>query len=170
MFPFSTTAPSLSSTRLRFELGSPGVSLVCSEMKLAIELKRAILSGVSAGWCQYGKHRDKSFWHKAGRARLKGCKGRQRTCGLFDSVDDVRAGRKHKAQPLAVESGHCGELFAVVAVMQQSVGSKAYAQRGYSRCARRGIVIGGGGCGANVRVKQAPSQNARCKSWPAKSI
>lgn len=61
MFPFSTTAPSFSSsTRLRFALGSPAVSLVCSEMKLVIELKRAIRSGVSALVCQYGEFRDKS--------------------------------------------------------------------------------------------------------------
>lgn len=61
MFPFSTTAPSFcSSTRLRFALGSPAVSLACSEMKLVIELKRAIRSGVSAALCQYGESRDKS--------------------------------------------------------------------------------------------------------------
>lgn len=70
MFPFSTTAPSLSSTRLRFELGSPGVSLVCSEMKLAIELKRAIRSGVSVPPCQYCKHRETSSGPEAGSAGL----------------------------------------------------------------------------------------------------
>lgn len=69
MFPFSTTAPSFSSsTRLRFALGSPGVSLVCSEMKLVMELKRAIRSGVSAVQRQYGKFRDE-FARVAG-----GCK------------------------------------------------------------------------------------------------
>ena len=37
------------------------------------------------------------------------CKRGQRTCGLFDSLDDVGARRKHKAEPLIVESGHCGK-------------------------------------------------------------
>lgn len=43
--PFS--APSFPSVRFRFALGSPGVFWVCSATKLAMELKRAIRSGVS---------------------------------------------------------------------------------------------------------------------------
>lgn len=69
-----------------------------------MELNRAIRSGVSA---MSGQYRECHAALQA-RAGTSGCEGNQRTCGLFDSLEDVGAGRKHKAQPLVVESGHCG--------------------------------------------------------------
>lgn len=94
-----------------------------------MELKRVIRSGVSAPPCQHGECH--------GQATLGWAGVRQRTCGLFDPLDDVWAGRKHKAEPLAVESGHDGEFDSVVAGIQQSVDCKVYAQYGFGG-ARRG--------------------------------
>lgn len=161
MVPFSTAAPSLSSTRLRFALGSPGASLACSEMKLAMELKRAIRSGVSAPPCQYGGchcqgHPGRRFV-SAPAACLIPSMMSGRVANTRSSLSLSRAAMMESSTQWWPEYNSRS-----IATCMHNVGFVMLSEEGGDR---RSSMLR-----RARRVEQAASRNARCKSWSAKSI